>query len=115
MVEQHRPDDLALLRAELAAQRTMIALLQRRRLPRRALPLALAALLVALIPLATLAATPFTDLTGGPHDGNIDAIYAAGIAKGCDPPAYVNYCPTANVTREEMASFPARTVGLGGN
>jgi hypothetical protein len=82
-----------------------------RRLP----PLLLAALLVALVPLAILAATPFTDLTGGPHDGNIAAIYATGITKGCDPPAYTSYCPTANVTREEMASFLARTAGLGTN
>jgi hypothetical protein len=114
MADSHRPDDFASLRAELAAQRARIAHLERRRrLPRQLLPIALAALLVALVPLATLAATPFNDLTGGVHDANIEAIYNAGITKGCDPG--VSYCPRGNVTREEMASFLARTAGLGGN
>ena len=118
------PDELAQLRAELAAQRTEIAALNarvdgtpaprpRRRLPRRFLPLALVALLVVLTPLATFAANPFTDLTGGVHDANIGLIYDAGITKGCVPD--VSYCPTDNVTRQEMASFLARTAGLGTN
>jgi len=77
------------------------------------LPLALVALLVALTPLSLLAAGPFNDLTGGVHDANIGLIYDAGITKGCVP--NVAYCPTANVTREEMASFLARTAGLGTN
>jgi hypothetical protein len=49
----------------------------------------------------------------GVHDANIQVIYDAGITKGCVP--NVSYCPTANVTREEMASFLARTAGLGTN
>jgi hypothetical protein len=109
MADQHHPDDLAQLRAELATQRATTEALRtdlgrltrRRQLPRRALPLLLAALLVALVPLATLAANPFNDLTGGVHDANIDAIYNAGITRGCDPD--VSYCPTGLVTREEMA------------
>jgi hypothetical protein len=121
MAEQPRPDDLAQLRAALAAQQIHVAnlhadlarLQRRRRLPRRFLPLALVALLVALLPLALLAATPFNDLTGGVHDANIEAIYNAGITRGCDP--NVSYCPTDLVTREEMASFLARTAGLGDN
>ena len=114
MDHAQRPDDLAGLRAELLAQRAEIAALKRRRrLPRRALPVLLATLLVALVPLATLAANPFNDLTGGVHDANIDAIYTAGITRGCDPD--VSYCPTGLVTREEMASFLARTAGLGDN
>ena len=73
-------------------------------------PLGLAALLVALVPLATLAANPFTDLNpGSVHNANIDAIYNAGITTGCDPG--VAYCPNGLVTREEMASFLARTAG----
>jgi hypothetical protein len=74
------------------------------------------ALLVALVPLALLAAGPFTDLDpNSPHNGNIAAIQAAGITKGCDPPDFTQYCPKDYVTREEMASFLARTAGLGGN
>jgi hypothetical protein len=121
MAEQPRPDDLAQLRAALAAQQIRVAnlhaevtrLQRRRRIPRRSLPLALVALLVALLPLSLLAATPFNDLTGGVHDANIEAIYNAGITRGCDP--NVSYCPTDLVTREEMASFLARTAGLGDN
>ncbi len=112
------PDELAQLRTEVAAlrgelQRHTAAPRPRRRFPRRFLPLALVALLVVLTPLATFAANPFNDLTGGVHDPNIDLIYNAGITKGCVP--NVSYCPTANVTREEMASFLARTAGLGTN
>jgi len=74
----------------------------------------LTALLVAAIPLATLAANPFTDLVSGSvHNQNIDAIYNAGITTGCVPNQ--SYCPTDLVTRQEMASFLARTAGLGGN
>lgn len=75
------------------------------------------ALLIALVPLSILAADfAFLDLnSGSPHNDNIAAIKAAGITKGCNPPAYDNYCPNGLVTREEMASFLARTAGLGGN
>ncbi len=71
------------------------------------------AVLVALVPLSLLAANPFNDLAGGVHDPNIDLIYNAGITTGCVPD--VSYCPNATVTRQEMASFLARTAGLGGN
>jgi hypothetical protein len=89
---------------------------RRERFAQRLLPLTLAALLVALVPLATLAAGPFGDLnSGSPHNENIQAIAEAGITKGCDPPEFVAYCPNGLVTREEMASFLARTAGLGTN
>jgi hypothetical protein len=77
------------------------------------LPAPCLALLVALLPLGLLAANPFDDLTGGPHDANIEAIYNAGVTRGCVPD--VSYCPTDYVTREEMASFLARLGGLGSN
>ena len=115
-------------RAELAQLRALVETLQvdqaalraeryhpRRRPPRRFLPLVLVALLVALVPLASLAAGPtFNDLNAGSvHNANIQAIADAGITKGCDPG--VSYCPNGLVTREEMASFLARTAGLGTN
>ena len=110
-------EELDVLRARLAAQEAEIAALRARRprrRPRRALPLAVVALLAALAPLAVLAAAPFDDLNpGSVHNANIAAIYAAGITTGCDP--HVAYCPNGLVTREEMASFLARTAGLGGN
>ena len=117
-------DDIT--RAELAQLRTRVAQLETRQRSssrlhrlRRFLPLAVVGLLVALMPLSLLAATPFTDLDSaqnGPtgHNPNIEAIFNAGITKNCggDPTVY---CPKDNVTREQMASFLARTAGLGAN
>ena len=70
-----RRNDLTAIHARLAAQESEIARLKRRRrLPRRFLPLALVALLIALLPLSILAAGPaFSDLgTAAPvHQPNI--------------------------------------------
>src|SRR3954453_21555252 len=106
--------------AQLASQQAQIADLQatrrraRRRFPRRLLPLALVALFVALLPLSALPAISFNDLNAGsPHNANIQAIADAGITTGCVP--NVSYCPNDLVTREQMASFLARTAGLGSN
>jgi hypothetical protein len=106
-----RDELLSRLQTRIAAQEKRIARLERRRSHRRAF--ALVALLVALVPAGLLAANPFTDLTGGVHDANIDAIYTAGVTTGCVPNA--QFCPKDNVTREEMASFLARLGGLGTN
>jgi hypothetical protein len=122
MAEQPRPDDLAQLRATvMTLQHDLARLQRRRRLPRRFLPLALVGLLVTLLPLSILAAGPtFSDLgTAAPvHQPNIQAIGDAGITTGFEDPNSPGqrlYDPKANVTREEMASFLARTAGLGGN
>jgi len=78
-------------------------------------------LLVALMPLSLFAAGPvFSDLgTAAPvHQPNIQAIGDAGITTGFEDPADPTkrlYNPKDNVTREEMASFLARTAGLGAN
>ncbi len=119
MTAQQHTDELAQLRAEVAALRAKVDQ-PRRRFPRRVLPLALVALLVALLPLSLLAAGPvFSDLpTAAPvHQPNIQAIGDAGITTGFEDPAHPGqrlYNPKDNVTREEMASFLARTAGLGG-
>jgi hypothetical protein len=87
-----------------------------RRLRRRMrfLPALVLALFAALVPLSLLAANPFTDLVpGSVHNADIEAIYNAGITKGCVPDQ--QYCPTDVVTREQMATFLARLGGLGGN
>lgn len=102
--------ELQTLRAELASVRRELR--RRRRAP--GLAVALVALAVALVPAGLFAANPFDDLNAGsPHNGNIDAIYSAGITTGCVPNA--SYCPNDFVTRQEMASFLARTAGLGPN
>jgi len=93
----------------------------RRHFPRRLRALAAAGAFVALTPLALLAAGPtFSDLNSASpeHRGNIQAIGNAGITTGFADPNNTGqrlYDPKANVTREEMASFLARTAGLGGN
>lgn len=99
--------ELATLRADLARRG------RPRRRGGRAATLAVA-LLVALVPLGLLAANPFDDLNANSvHNDSIEAIYGAGITTGCLPNK--SYCPNVNVTREEMASFLARTAGLGTN
>ena len=37
---------------------------------------------------------------------------AAGVTKGCNPPANSRYCPDRVVTRGQMAAFLARALGL---
>ena len=56
-------------------------------------------------------AAGFTDVSGGTHGANIDALAAAGAIVGCsrDP---LRYCPTRSVTRAQMATFLARALGL---
>lgn len=122
MTDTNAPAELARLRADVAtliardrAREIELTALRRALRPRhrqRIAPALVLALLGALVPLSLLAANPFGDLTGSVHDADIDAIYNAGVTTGCDP---VSYCPTANVTRQEMASFLARLGGLGGH
>ena len=54
----------------------------------------------------------FTDDDGSVHEGYIEAIAAAGITHGCNPPANDRYCPTSPVTRGQMAAFVARALRL---
>ena len=54
----------------------------------------------------------FTDDNGNIHEGNIEAIAAVGITKGCNPPANDRYCPGGSVTRGQMAAFLVRALDL---
>ncbi len=54
----------------------------------------------------------FIDDNGGVHEGSIEAIYEAGITKGCNPPANDRFCPAEPVTRAQMASFLTRAYSL---
>jgi hypothetical protein len=54
----------------------------------------------------------FTDDNGSIFEQDIDAIAAAGITKGCDPPANTRFCPDGRVTRGQMAAFIRRALGL---
>ena len=55
----------------------------------------------------------FGDDDGNVHEGSIEAIAAAGITLGCNPPANDRYCPASSVTRGQMAAFLVRALGLG--
>ena len=54
----------------------------------------------------------FTDDDGNIHEGNIEAIAAEGITKGCNPPTNDRYCPDGFVTRGQMAAFVRRALSL---
>ncbi len=110
-------EQLQAQQAELTDVRRQIASLQQgRRRParwQRVLPLTFLVALLALAPLGVFGAS-FIDLNlGSVHNGNINAIADAGISKGCTDASH--YCPNDVVTREQMASFLARTAGIGGN
>ncbi|MEA2023394.1 MAG: CapA family protein [Actinomycetota bacterium] len=50
----------------------------------------------------------FTDDEASVFESDINAIAAAGITRGCNPPANDRYCPDRNVTREQMAALLRR-------
>jgi uncharacterized repeat protein (TIGR01451 family) len=52
----------------------------------------------------------FTDDDGHIFEDSINAIAAAGITAGCNPPANDNYCPNDFVTRGQMAAFFRRAL-----
>ncbi len=72
----------------------------------------MAALLVrALNPTATGGTLLFDD-NPSVFEADIEKLAAAGITKGCNPPANDHYCPYDRVTRGEMAAFLVRALDL---
>ena len=76
-----------------------------------------ALLIVALVAGTAAAAVlppggTFVDDNGNVHEGFIEAIAAEGITRGCNPPVNDRYCPSSFVTRDQMAAFLVRTLGL---
>lgn len=69
----------------------------------------MAAFLVRAFDIPSVATDYFTDDDTSTFEGDINALRAAGITMGCSP---TRFCPTANVTREQMAGFLDRTLGL---
>jgi hypothetical protein len=53
----------------------------------------------------------FIDDETSVHEGDINALAAAGVTKGCNPPSNDRFCPTQTVSREQMASFIKRAGG----
>jgi len=54
----------------------------------------------------------FTDDDGNIFEVSIDRLATAGVTKGCNPPVNDNFCPSEYVTREQMAAFLVRALGL---
>ena len=54
----------------------------------------------------------FCDDDGSIFEADIERIEAAGITRGCDPPANDRFCHFELVTRAQMAAFLARALGL---
>jgi hypothetical protein len=68
----------------------------------------MAAFLVRALGLPNTNRDYFHDDDGSIFENNINRLAAAGITKGCDPPANEDFCPNSNVTRGQMAAFLAR-------
>jgi hypothetical protein len=56
--------------------------------------------------------SPFTDNDGSIFEQDIARLAAAGVTKGCNPPANTRFCPKDPVTRAQMAAFLARAIPL---
>jgi hypothetical protein len=54
----------------------------------------------------------FTDDETSVFEGAINKLARAGITLGCNPPDNDNFCPDGKVTREQMAAFLTRALGL---
>jgi len=70
----------------------------------------MAAFLVRALGLPASQTDAFSDDDGTTHEADINALAAAGITSGCGPSAF---CPSAPVSRAEMASFLVLALGLG--
>ena len=87
-------------------------------MPRRFLLIAaVAAMVIASALVAADAAElppggTFLDDDYSPHQSAIEAIAAAGITKGCNPPTNNLFCPEDPVTRGQMAAFLTRALDL---
>ncbi len=60
--------------------------------------------------LASLPGGAFVDDNGSVHEGNIEAIAAEGITRGCNPPVNDRFCPSDPVSRGQMAAFLNRAI-----
>ncbi len=71
--------------------------------------LIVAAFALFLVPVAAIAAGGFTDVADdNVFKADIEWLAAAGVTKGCNPPANTEFCPGDDVTREQMAAFMHR-------
>jgi hypothetical protein len=52
----------------------------------------------------------FNDDDGSVFERSIEALAAAGVTQGCNPPSNDRYCPNQLVTRGQMAAFLHRAL-----
>jgi DNA-binding beta-propeller fold protein YncE len=71
----------------------------------------MAAFLVRALALPRVDGDRFTDDETSVFEADIEALAAAGITRGCNPPANDRFCPDDPVTREQMAAFLHRALG----
>jgi hypothetical protein len=57
----------------------------------------------------------FMDDDGNTFTANIESIAEAGVTRGCNPPFNDKFCPENDVSREQMAAFLVRALGLTSN
>lgn len=69
----------------------------------------MATFLVRALGLTPVSGNYFDDISGNTHEKSINALYLAGITKGCGGN---EFCPGNDVTRAQMASFLVRAFDL---
>jgi hypothetical protein len=72
----------------------------------------MAEFLVRTFGLPASATDYFGDDAGSRYQASINALRQAGITIGCDPDDPARYCPDRSLTRDEMATFFVRAMGL---
>ncbi|MDJ0790420.1 MAG: DUF5011 domain-containing protein [Acidimicrobiia bacterium] len=70
-----------------------------------------AALMNRALNLAPGSGNPFTDDDDSIFENDIEALYASGITRGCNPPANTRFCPDQFLTRGQAAAFFVRAFG----
>jgi hypothetical protein len=70
----------------------------------------MAAFLVRALDLPPGPGGTFTDDNDSVFEADIEALAAADITRGCNPPVNDRYCPDNNVTRGQMAAFLFRSL-----
>lgn len=71
----------------------------------------MAAFLVRALDLGASSEDHFGDDEGSVFEDDINALAAAGVTRGCNPPDNDMFCPDDNVTRAQMAAFLVRGFG----
>ncbi len=72
----------------------------------------MAAFLVRALGLGGVTSTAFVDDDGSVFERDIELLAAAGITRGCNPPANDRFCPDRAIVRAEMATFLTRALDL---